>query len=438
MPRYPKLIPGQKISGIPAGGWNAAMEVAQAFKEGRLDPRAKDGLPIIAPTNLGLDAFNDFTPSDGTVEQYSLQVFDALTNSGETDFLLNPLVESENYDDDYRFNAGAVMHRSTGVISGSNDVIRLYSAGIVPAIIYVHDASHRFVDAPYMTVNPDGSGGPIQSKYWESDWDGPHQILWKESGAGEKKALLRLGQNSPRLLLGQATEAWRKRGGIPSQAGTWAYVNVGLIDYSDSDIGYESGKVVKVLLPTNASQDPNIIAGQVIGFQKCLGRAELGFTPISPIYRYVAVTPNYLSGFVGETKTVFGTWSCPGWVLADGSQDDEKTLSGEAVDMTDRFLFYNKDADQTGGNNTATFLSKDVIDNIAAHPDHVHGQEALGGQAGEGGPDPGTVPDINTEAGGAAGHAAIDDEHEIEIDVRPSWQGARLYERIDNSAGDEE
>ncbi len=375
-------------------------------------------------------------------ELHGLSHFKTVTNNSSSDWQFQPLLEADiAYSDYHQFDAGSILHRAAARTHPA-DVHRHYAAGIVPAMIYVHDAAHRFVDVPYMTVNLDGSGGIIQNKYWESDWDGPHQILWKESGTGEKKALLRLGENRPRLLWGVCKEAWRKRGGdYPSLSGKWAYVNVALRDYSSGTAGVESSTTVRVLLPTNNAQDPNCIAGMPIGFMKAYHRYEDAFYPLSwPKFRYAAVTPNYFSDQIGAARIYLtqGGWSCPGWVLADGNQDTDKTRSGEAADADDRFLYFNKLASEQGGANNATFLSKDVIDNIAAHPDHVHDQNSLGGQAGEGGPDPGTIPGIQTVPSGAAGHATIDPDHEVEIDIRPSWQGAQLYERIDNSAGDEE
>lgn len=425
--RYHKPRAGEPMKLSP-DMWGDVVDLVRKTK-GAGGNKAVPWRPFAGDLGLSIENWKS-----ASLEQFALAHFKEITNKADSDWQLQPLIEFDSlHGPSHRFDAGTVLH-AAAARGAANDVIRSYAAGIVPATIYVHDEKHRFVDAPYM-----GS----QTKYWETDWDGPHQIMWKETGTGEKKALLRLGENRPRLLWGRCKEAWRKRGGIPSQTDKWAYVNAELMDYSSGTAGPESDKVVKVLLPTNRDQDPNAWPNMVIGFQKSYQRSEKqtysGFDSNAwPNYRYAAVTPNYVSSFIGDTKTVLGSLNSNDWALVDGSQDDEKTLSGEAVDASEKFIRYQKKTDQTGGSDTAAFLSAEVISNIAAHPNHTHTQSSAGGIAGEGGENPGTTPGANTGTAGGVGHNPSDPTHEVEFDIVPAWQGAKLYERIDNSAGDEE
>lgn len=167
-----------------------------------------------------------------------------------------------------------------------------------------------------------------------------------------------------RKYIGTAKANWKKRGGAwPSAGGGTAYVEV------DNVEGYATTTEFKVNLPVSAGSDPNVVSGDKVVFELVDGESD----PDDATKAYYTATSQYADEWIGSVKMVFGIsdpYIAPGWVLADGSQNDAKTQTGNAYDMTDRFPL---GADGTAitsdttGDGTLTIDDADIATALADH-----------------------------------------------------------------------
>jgi len=191
---FRKVSPGDPLV-IPAAAYNTFVDTARDYLDRRNDqgqeahPAARDsgivlvrndidppqaadrfwvlGIdgPVISPMD-NLDEFSNRVVLSGAVPWIS-------TYRGRFVVLLEPLA------------AGAI---GLGVV-----------AGVCPVKVYVNDENHQFAD-----VQNDTCG------YLWSGASGAAQILWKESGTGQKWAIVRLGGGrlAPEVLFGRPTSAF--------------------------------------------------------------------------------------------------------------------------------------------------------------------------------------------------------------------------------------
>jgi hypothetical protein len=167
-----------------------------------------------------------------------------------------------------------------------------------------------------------------------------------------------------RKFYGTAKANWKKRGGAwPSAGGGCAYVEV------DNVAGFATATEFKVNLPVTAGSDPNVVSGDKITFELVDGQAD----PDDGTKPYYVATSEYADEWIGSVKNVFGEsapYIAPGWVLADGTQDDTKTQTGNAYDMVDRFPLGadgNAITSSTTGNGTLTIDDADIATALANH-----------------------------------------------------------------------
>lgn len=137
----------------------------------------------------------------------------------------------------------------------------------------------------------------------------PARILWKEDGTGVKWALVQLGPPpAGSLAWGQAVMNWARNAGDP----------YALCNPCDDRLGAnpDTAATVRVYLPASPGRDPNVVAGQVIGYVP--GPTVLiGATP-TPTATAVA---GYLDDAIGTVKMWTSTLAVPaGWEEYAGMQ----------------------------------------------------------------------------------------------------------------------
>lgn len=201
----------------------------------------------------------------------------------------------------------------------------------------------------------DWSLGPTSEVEYEDRTTGPKVRAVMLNGLSPEQELTRVavvwhrGQwvvsNDPTIQTryqGVAKTNWKKQGtdwpsaywadNVPPTLSQIGYVEVDVTTIVDGDPVVTT---YTVYLPTGPGRDPNVIEGQIITFELVPGVED----PQAEGEPYYEATCEYDDAFIGATTFIFGYSGPliqPGWVICDGTQDDTKTLSGDAFDMTDR------------------------------------------------------------------------------------------------------
>jgi hypothetical protein len=437
---YDKKRAGESLK-IPARTWNKLVDLIAKDRTGTLAP-ALDGSPAALAGGALLNASSATALDSWKLAQLTGPQIDTeqALMFAHTETIANgspsSLLRGEAF---YRY-----LH--IGYKAAANEEIALPTAGIVPAKITVTDAEHPCVEVAY-------SGGEI---IYTSTWDGPHWIVWKESGTGsDLKAVLRLGQITGRLLYAQATSNWKKTSGRPSSRTDHEIVSWGYVDAKirTGPIGL-SAETIKVLLPTGPGKDPNVISGQILpivrSHRDVPNRTNSGISytnnQYGSDYKWIAVGANHIDDAIGTARLILrgtGSYTPPqGWALVDGSQDTAKTLSTVAADAAGRFPRFQKNATETGGADTLEITVAEIIDRIADHPAadfaHIHGLNSVQNLVADGGDfrslDTGIYQTLGQSGIGDIEHTAEAGFDPIEKDIIPQWLGFTVIERIDNSA----
>jgi len=228
---------------IPAATFNTFIDAARDFQS-RTRGLGQKGTPAcrrpgIVPVKnntgsdcdrfavLGVDA-PIFTPSDSEASFKNQTAFKGVipsaVHAGRFVVLLEPLA------------AGAIGQAC--------------ASGVCPVKIDVADADHQFADVR------NGCATALASTQ-----AGVASILWKESGTGEKWAIVRIGSPTSATLWGKATSNW------VNQSGNGSYVDCNPCkdrDGTDPD----TSTTVRVYLPRNGrDEDPNVRADAVIPYE---------------------------------------------------------------------------------------------------------------------------------------------------------------------------
>lgn len=339
---------------------------------------------------------------------------------------------------------------SIGYKVGAKEATNVTVAGLVPADVLIHNDEHPCAEVAWV------SGAAV----YQSCWDGPHWILWKESGSpgSTRKTVLRLGQCTGRVLYGRATTNWKKTSGRPSanavigsHALQWGYVECKV---HKGGAGWSSD-TVKVLLPTGPGQDPNVETDQILPIaryhqdQPNFTNTGLTYNPnvFAQDYKYVAIGANHIDDAIGSVRLVLagsGYTAPPGWKKIDGTQDTAKTLSGLAVDATDKFPRLGRLASEDGGEEEIEITPAEICDRIKDHPAIAAHSHSLPTEViATGGEGPGSLglSSSTTGTGGAISAQVHQPETEENVsplniikEILPLWQGFTAIERFDNSA----
>jgi hypothetical protein len=354
--------------------------------------------------------------------------------------------------DDEPNNHNAALYAHTGYKKKTGDLTRAAAANIFPARVKLNHESHAYCD-------PTEDSGII----YNSVHDGAHRIVWKAETTGESVlCLIALGTPAARTLWGKAKYNWQKQAGgdndFPSHAGKSitsslikpGFVVVNLWDYRTKTFIDEE---TKVLLPSGWNHDPNVIEGQVIQVKRIPANAPNftcynggSITGGTDEFLYSADGDDYLDAMIGTVIDICANNTNvfvppPGWKLQDGSQDTATTLSGLAVDASNKYPKYQGHAHENSTTDpTIDITAVDVAGLIQDHTDHLH--EPAGTNFGTEGPFTYTTHTPGYDAGFLPGvgdefkkHKPITGEGatlSIDLPDQPYQRYLRI-ERIDNS-----
>lgn len=184
MGAFERYSPGQRLTGIPADQMNAWTDAA-------MDARRKARTGIAGPIREGVDNPVHLVLVSNTTE-IDVPTFGTLAYTEPV------LLPSESQDFTNRMplrgiaptaatHAGRFVIAIEPIPAGSAGYAAV--SGVLPALITVNSADHQEVDVGTWALSGD-------AKYAESVPRGAGRILWKESGTGEKWAIVALSPHS--------------------------------------------------------------------------------------------------------------------------------------------------------------------------------------------------------------------------------------------------
>jgi hypothetical protein len=262
---FKKVRDGEKLR-IPARTYNAMVDAAQDYinRRNNLNTDSK-GLPdniVYVKNNTGaaVDSLN-ILGITGV----------AIFPSANQPVVFGGVVPSSVNHSDSRFVI-------TAEPIANNSIGRAYSTGCVPTKVYIYDQKHNFADII------DNDKTRLKSTEY-----GPVAILWKESGTGEKWAVIRFGATPPSVNL-------VRRAKLTSGAGTGNTITANL--YDSSGIEQTSGNEAGVTVYCNINKQqpspfgthlssciPRLYSGQEITVIKLPCRVE-----DETVYRWYCTT----------------------------------------------------------------------------------------------------------------------------------------------------
>jgi len=477
---FRRVTSGDKLE-IAADAWNAVVEAAMAHRRNR-GRAANKPAPELKSTGI-IRVVNNTGAPRSRLDVVGLQSPAIDPGDNENEFLRYVIFNAVAPSEDYQGKFAILLEPL-----GNGKVGHAYVSGVCPAYIYYSDESEA--DYKFADVNP---GDPSGLKPVEKGGSG--QILWKAGTSSRVLALVRLsnphdaaetpGQEKVRWGVCQANWTYIGKGSGGNYPSNGGRARVTVKECDDSVGTNPHGDDIVVYLPSNAGGDPNLVAGDVIAFV-----VTANTTPVC--------VSSYMDDPIGTVKMFTGTSgeTRPGWVCMNGSQNTDKTRTGEAWSMVDKFprgACSDGQIGLTGGSEThdhggetgssAPLTSSNTtgiaVDNHPAwtiaealrdHDDHSHlvaanpegpqfapqedggsnlvsvtctsgvksaancGEPAAGGELGH----------YGKESGGDLTHYVTDPGHQHDVDDHthtiptdshlPPYRTLRFIERVDNSA----
>lgn len=180
MARFEKLRPGAKR--LNSGDWNAAMDVARAFAQGQLNPRA--ALALATDPSSIVSVRND---TGGDLDRFGIVVLD--------DLIFTPTDDLQEFKNAFAFRGIAPTTAKLSPVAILQEPLAngTFGKGLVNGVsvclLEVEHAAHTHAIASNAVVTKLASG-----------MAGCAEILWKETGTGEKWAVVRTPGVAPGVL----------------------------------------------------------------------------------------------------------------------------------------------------------------------------------------------------------------------------------------------
>lgn len=207
----------------------------------------------------------------------------------------------------------AVAGRSgVNLSSGSFTVQELSSAGVLTDT----EKTHTVFNIGEEDI-ASGDYFPLERDYKSSRW-----VARKPAAGGGGG-----GGSTVDVVYVKAQEYWQYSGDYPSAGGGMAWVGV---KKCDRDGAGETGAEFDCYLPVPENTDPNVVTGQVFGAVEITDQSDSSTS-------YAAVS-DVSDAPIGTVRMITGNapTAAQGWAAMDGTQDNTKTASGTAIDMSGR------------------------------------------------------------------------------------------------------
>ena len=180
--KFQRVQSGQRVA-IPAGAWNAMLEAARAHEQSKFNAQA-DTEPHLAQA----DICKVLNTTAGPLERF------AITE------IAGALIAPADNEAEFQVRAAFRVRVPTAEARGRWCVLaepippgrigRAWVSGVCPARVSVEETHHQYAEAD--------AGN--SSRLVSAD-QGSARILWRESGSGQRWALIRIGVNDPPQLV---------------------------------------------------------------------------------------------------------------------------------------------------------------------------------------------------------------------------------------------
>lgn len=292
---YAKLHAGASLSSISVRGYNGAMDAARDYRA-RLNGHARGGTPEDLLGNVEMR----FASLDADLDWYQIITnYDSALSSDADGIKAGEFVIEGGTPPTAGNNIFVTQEPIPKYVPGDptkNIVGRALAMGVTPCYINLTDASHWCA-----TTSP---GEYTRLKSAES---GQADILWKSATTGSMVlCVIRLGNTPPAASSGSGLKWGKAYADWEDAAGNGSHVSCK--DVTDKDGAGENGNPFDVYLPRAGGRDPNVRAGDVIGYLTDSNGVKICVT-------------DYLDDPLLTVKTFAGTVANiqPGWHLCDGT-----------------------------------------------------------------------------------------------------------------------